>query len=366
MSWRNRALGALAIAGVGAVAGRVAVKRSAKTVRERSDPRLDGLYDLPDDVVHHEIPSADGGMIHAIEKGEGRPLLLVHGITLQSSVWAPQFQQLTDRFRVIAIDVRGHGRSRAGSDKLGRAPAARDIATVLEHFDLCHAIVVGHSMGGMITMVFAGNHADVLNERVDGLVFMDTAVNAVLPPGTGRFLGSVGGRAVRRLESGRRVPNFQATDNDTSLLFARMAFGADPPAKAVEQVRKFLEEVPQTTSLPSGVDLALHDARPALRATKTPSLVLVGSRDLLTPVFAAKRIKNALPNARLVVLPRAGHQLMQERPFEVAALLDEFAAELPPYEAVPPASTAGATAARAEGNGSVDAGAAGNGQRHGA
>ena len=60
-------------------------------------------------------------------------------------------------------------------------------------------------------------------------------------------------------------------------------------------------------------------------ATKTPSLVLVGSRDLLTPVFAARRIASFLPDARLEVLEGAGHQLMQERPYEVARLLDEFA-----------------------------------------
>jgi len=110
-----------------------------------------------------------------------------------------------------------------------------------------------------------------------------------------------------------------------SWLMARAAFGRSPSAKAVDQVRRYLEEVPQSTSLPSWVDLLDHDAREALKATRTPSLVLVGSRDVLTPVFAAKRIASFLPDARFEVLEGAGHQLMQERPREVARLIDDFA-----------------------------------------
>jgi pimeloyl-ACP methyl ester carboxylesterase len=229
----------------------------------------------------------------------------------------------------MAMDVRGHGRSRAGEDGFGRKIAARDVATVLEHFDLYGAVMMGQSLGGMILMEFAGDFPKELEERVAGLVFMDTAAYGILPKPVLPVAQALGRRAVHRLDRGRPVPQWQLGEDDLSWIMARLTFGAQPSSKAVDQVRRFVIEVPQSASLPSGIDLLDHDAREALRATHTPSLVLVGSRDILTPVWAARRIAGFLPYARFEVLPGAGHQLMQERPFEVAALVDDFVAGLP-------------------------------------
>lgn len=317
---------ALLAAGAGATA---AVRREARVVKGRVDPRLDPLYDLPDDVTHHDLAAADGGRIHVVERGAGRPLLLVHGITLQARIWAPQLNIMTDRYRVLAMDVRGHGLSTAGADGFGRRIAARDVKTVLDHFDLRGAIVVGHSMGGMILMEFAGDFPEELAERVAGLVFMDTAAYQLAPKPVLPLAKAMGRRVRARHESGRPIPERAMGDDDLSWVMCRLAFGAHPSARAVDEVRKCGAEVPQATTLPSGIDLLDHDARRALAATHTPSMVLVGSRDLLTPVYAARRIAQFLPNARFEVLKGAGHQLMQERPYEVASLLDEFAAALP-------------------------------------
>ena len=318
----------LAAGAAAAVGGRIALRWSARAIQARTDPALDPLYDLPPDVIHHDIEAADGGSIHVLERGAGRPLLLIHGITLQARVWAPQLHLMADRYRVLAMDVRGHGRSVAGRDGFGRRIAARDVATVLDHFDLHDAVIVGHSMGGMILMEFAGDFPDELARRVAGLVFMDTAAYQIAPKPVLPLAKALGRRVTSRLESGRSVPQRQMGEDDLSWVVTRLAFGSRPPARAVDEVRRCGAEVPQSTALPSGIDLLDHDARKALAATSTPSLVLVGARDLLTPVYAARRIANFLPMARFEVLPGAGHQLMQERPFEVADLLDDFVAGL--------------------------------------
>ncbi|MDA8045860.1 MAG: alpha/beta hydrolase [Actinomycetota bacterium] len=315
--------------GLAAVGGRIALGYSAQAIRSRVDPELDPLYDLPDDVVSHDVPAADGGSLRVLERGAGRPLLLIHGITLQARVWAPQFHLMADRYRILAMDVRGHGASTAGREGFGRAIAARDIESVLEHFDLRHAVIVGHSMGGMILMEFAGQFVDALAHRVAGLVFMDTAAYQIAPKPVLPLAKALGRRVRSRHEAGRPVPQRQMGDDDLSWVLTRLAFGSHPPARAVDEVRRCGAEVPQSTSLPSGIDLLDHDARRALAATSTPSLVMVGSRDLLTPVYAARRIARFLPDARFEVLAGAGHQLMQERPHEVARLLDRFTASLP-------------------------------------
>ena len=317
---------ALSAAGL---AGRLALRASADAIKSRRDPDLDPLYEVPPDVVHHDIPSADGGSIHVIERGSGRPLLLIHGITLQAGVWAPQLHGLSDRYRVLAMDVRGHGLSTAGSDGFGRKIAARDVATVIEKLDLHNVVVVGHSMGGMILMEFAGDFPTLLEERVAGLVFMDTAAYQIAPKVVLPVAKALGAGLRRGLDRGLPVPQRRMGEDDLSWVMTRIAFGSKPPARAVDQTRRFAMEIPQSTSLVSGIDLLDHDARKALQATKTPSLILVGSRDLLTPVYAARRIAEFLPHARFEVLKGAGHQLMQERPAEFARLLDGFVADLP-------------------------------------
>ena len=325
---RAVALGTAAAIGLVAAGGRAALRRSVGATKSRTDAEIDPLLDLPSDVVHHEITAHDGGSLHVIERGSGRPLLLIHGVTLQAGVWSAQFHLMADRYRILALDVRGHGKSLAGTDGFGRTVAARDVATVLDHFDLRDAIIIGHSMGGMITMEFAGDFPDELADRVAGLVFMDTAAYQILPRAVLPVAKLLGHRVSTRFAAGRPVPERKFGDDDISWFMTRLAFGSNPSAKAVAQVRGYLEEVPQSTSLPSWIDLLDHDAREALKQTKTPSLILVGSRDLLTPVFAARRIATFLPDAGFEVLEGAGHQLMQERPYEVARLIDEFAARI--------------------------------------
>jgi pimeloyl-ACP methyl ester carboxylesterase len=283
-------------------------------------PLDDALFDLPDGIVHHHLPTADGGTVHAIELGSGRPLVLLHGITLRSDVWAPQFHQLADRFRVIAVDLRGHGESKAGSAGYGIPRLGDDLATLLEALDLRGAIVVGHSMGGMTVMQFCGDHPDVLHERVAGLVFVATRAHRVMPP-----LVDGGARAlVRRgqavIDAGGQLPA-RATVTTQA---ARLAFGDHPSHKAVRIVAGMGQAMEPAALVPSLGGLIEHDAREALRATHTPSLVVVGTRDLLTPVPSARHLAHLLPDSELVVLPRAGHQLMQERPYELADLLDAF------------------------------------------
>lgn len=287
-------------------------------------PVGDERFQLPPDTTARDLPTRDGGSVHVVERGSGRPLVLLHGITLRSDVWAPQFHDLADRFRVIAVDLRGHGASTAGTDGYGMHRLAADLATVLEDLDLRDAVVVGHSMGGMAVMAFCGDFPEVLHERVAGLVFLATRAHAVLPPYVDRIGRAVVRRGQGRVDRGRALPP-RVTVTPRA---ARLAFGERPSVRAVEIVAEMGQAMAPDALVRSVAGLLEHDAREALAATKTPSLVVVGTRDLLTPVPAARHLARQLPGPELVVLPRAGHQLMQERPDELAILLDAFVARI--------------------------------------
>ena len=292
---------------------------------ERSNRRTDDdLFDLPPGIVDHVIPTRDGGTIHAIEKGQGRPLVLLHGITLRADVWAPQFHDLVDRFRVIAVDLRGHGDSKAGSGGFGLTHLGDDVADLLEALDLRDAIVVGHSMGGMTLMTFCVEHPDTLAQRVAGLVFLDTCAHQVFPPGIDKPLRKLVGRGSDMVAAGRPLPG----GGSAPVGLARLAFGGRPDGRAVRIVAEMGASMDQADFLASADQMFDHDTREGLRQVTTPSMVVVGTRDLLTPVPASRRIARLIPGSELVVLPGAGHQLMQERPAELADLLEGFADKL--------------------------------------
>lgn len=311
----------------GLVGGGAAAERLvAHRVRSRADPLRDRLLVPPPDVRHHTVPTHDGGSLHVLERGEGLPVVLLHGITLNAELWSPQLHDLASDHRVLAVDLRGHGRSRAGEEGYGMGILARDLATVLTKLDLNDALVVGHSMGGMATLNFAVEHPDVCHERVAGLGLVATAAARPFPQALVPRVVGLGATIVDRLDSGRPVPSYRFTGNDLSLFLVRSAFGKHASAAAIEQVRASIEATDDDALQRSLVGIFDHDTIDRLGDVNTPAFVVVGSRDLLTPAPFSRIMAERLPDAELTVLPQAGHQLMQERPDELAALIRDLAA----------------------------------------
>jgi pimeloyl-ACP methyl ester carboxylesterase len=310
---------------IGAIAG---VGLAGRRIRETAHPDTDALLPPPDDVVHRTIGTADGAELHVVERGEGRPVLLLHGVTLQWWVWGAQFNTLSDRYRVLAWDMRGHGRSTVGADGITLEAVADDIATVLEELDLHDAIIVGHSMGGMALGRFCARHEDVMVERCGGLMFLDTSAAPLALPAL--IEGSTRAQEIvrRAAYAGTSRPRMRYAwpDTNTSLLMVRTAFGRDPSARAVEDVREMLAEMDHDHLVAAGRAIVDHDVRKDLAHVKVPAMVVVGSADLLTPVGQSKVLAAAMPGSVLHVIPGVGHQTMQEAPERFAELVDELGA----------------------------------------
>lgn len=317
-----------------AAAAVAATRKAAVRYRAKDPAAADAeVFDLSRmGVTEHRLTTHDGGEILVVEKGpaDARPLVLLHGITLAARVWSYQFRDLTDRYRVIAVDLRGHGASRAGDEGFGLHLLAEDLRTVLEALDLRDAIVVGHSMGGMTLMRFCGDHPEVLDERVAGVVFLATAPIVPIPALAQRVLKALSPRLSKYGD--RRgwdsLPRYALDRSDLGYVLTRRAFGRNPSNTHIELTRQLVAATPQATTLPSGIGLLTHDAEEALQATRTPALVIGGELDNITPVAFSHRIAELIQGSELHVLPEAGHQLMLERPTELAELIDRFAARL--------------------------------------
>jgi len=312
----------------GAVVGAVVVAERllARRIRNRRDPEHDELLVPPDDVRHLTVPSRDGGTLHLLERGEGQPVLLVHGITLNAELWAPQLHGLAEDFRVLSLDQRGHGRSTAGADGYGMGQLGDDIAAVIEGLDLHDVLLVGHSMGGMASLTFAVDHPELRRERLAGLGLVATSAGPPIVPALVPRAVALGAWLIDRLDDGRPVPSLRFSGNDLSLFMIRSVFGKNPSAAAIEQVRASIEGTDDDAMIRlfSGI-IGDYDTVEHLGDIDVPAFVVVGTRDILTPVPFARTMGEGLPDAELTILPEAGHQLMQERPDAIDQLVRDLA-----------------------------------------
>jgi pimeloyl-ACP methyl ester carboxylesterase len=324
MSGRVRQIGWL----LGAFAAGYGAERLAmRSVLGVPDPAADEDWSVPAGAQSHTFPSHDDGEIHTVEVGSGRPLVLVHGVTLSHRLWHYQLHGLSDRYRVIAVDQRGHGKSVAGGNGYGLDLLAHDIADVLERLEVEGAIVVGHSMGGMALMQFCADHEEVLRRRVAGLVFLSTFSKA--PPAMARLMrpAADGGRPQPVIPP-RLAPHFSFPPSDLSFLIARRSFGKRPSPTHVRVARTMHASLEREASYLSWMGICLHDATESLSRIDLPSVVVVGTEDRLTPVAEAQKLAGHIPGSQLIVVPDLGHMIMLEDPDRLAEVIDKLAADL--------------------------------------
>lgn len=320
----KKVLGAGALGGAMlAIGGVVAVNIRGSRLRRRPGTALDPILRSAD-VIHHQIETPDGASIHVAECGSGpRTLVLLHGVTLQWWVWSALIQLATTDHRVLAWDMRGHGRSHSGTEGVTLDAAADDLALVLETLDVRNATVIGHSLGGMTLGVFVHRHADVSFERVAQLIFLSTSAATMSIKGLAGGLGLGSAVLSKMAFASVRRPRlaYPWKDTDISASMVAMAFGDNVTGPMIEDVRKMLAECPPLTLAEAGASIAVHDVRATLAEVKQPTTVIVGTKDRLTPLAHARQLAATIPGAELIVVPGMGHQMMQEDPERLIAIV---------------------------------------------
>jgi pimeloyl-ACP methyl ester carboxylesterase len=325
----RRRTGVAGAALVGTGLAYVLQRSRAKRWRAGADELTAAGLTMPSDLEHHFVTTGDGGRIHAVDAGAGPAIVFIHGITLGVGVWARQFRQLTGTHRVIAVDLRGHGQSMGGSGGYSFERLADDIVTVLEHLEVTGAVVVGHSMGGMVLQIAAIRRADALKARVAGIVLLATDAGPTIPGPVGRPMGIATARvAWRAARFAERHGKGVYPDSDLATWGARVCFGAHPNPADVELVRSISAAVSPRAMAELLGPLFEFDVRTDLGRIELPTLVVVGTRDLLTPPRRARDVAARIPGARLEVLEGCGHLVMLERADTLDDLLERFSAEL--------------------------------------
>jgi pimeloyl-ACP methyl ester carboxylesterase len=244
----------------------------------------------------------DGLRLHVAEAGDGPALLLIHGLTASHAVWEPMLAAFADRWRVIALDLPGHG----ASDKPD-APYTVDffagmVRSLARELDVREAVVAGSSLGGQIALELAAWYPSFVRALV--LAAPAVGYSAAMRP-VGQALQMLTGPRVLRASL---TQFFQQNFHDRTrighvtrrrILEERLA-APDFPAFARAVARSL-----------GGVLTA--EAQPLERVTQ-PVLVVWGRQDRLVPLARSTRLLRRLPHARLHVLEQCGHLPMLEQP----------------------------------------------------
>ncbi|MCW2777226.1 MAG: alpha/beta hydrolase [Frankiales bacterium] len=326
------ALGALVgVVALGGAIGLSAERYAIGRTRLRPDPsREEPFFSLPADRTR-TVTTPDGVRLHVEEVGPeqaAQTVVLVHGYTQEMAVWHYQRKALAadGRLRVVLYDHRSHGRSTRSRPELSTIDQlGADLQQVLEEVvPTGDVVLVGHSMGGMTIMALADRAPELFGPRVRGVALVSTSTgklaqlslhlpSALEPVATRSLPWLTRGLRSRAalLERGRRL------GSDLAFLVARRgAFGSTDVSPAlVEFVEAMLARTPVDVMADFFDTFASHDKLKALGALLgIPVLVLVGSKDLLTPVAHSQAIAAALPEAQLVVVEGCGHMVVLERP----------------------------------------------------
>jgi pimeloyl-ACP methyl ester carboxylesterase len=280
------------------------------------------------------VVSADGTELHAEAFGpaDGHTVVLAHGWTEQLSFWGPVITRLTDRGqRVVAYDLRGHGRSGPAVendyslDRFGEDVAAVLDATVDVESTPPRTTVVGHSLGAMSIVAWAGAH-DV-EDRADAVALVNTGLGELV---AGSLLVGELARWLNHPRVGRAVLGFAAplvpfSSPVSQAVIRYAAFGPSATDGDVAFYERMLIDCPADVRAACGVALSDLDLWSAAAGLTVPTLVVAGDRDRLTPPEHGRRIAEMLPrSAGLVVLEETGHMSPLERPRELVDALGEL------------------------------------------
>jgi len=239
--------------------------------------------------------------------GSGPVLVLLHAFPFDSRMWRQTATALAGQHQVITPDMRGFGLSDLGSGGFSIADLADDLAALLDALDLSAATVGGISMGGYVALAFARRHRD----RLKSLILADTKAAADSPEarqGREAAISLVEKQGVAALLE-KQIPRLLSTSASDSLRADVRALGAQQAETVIAAIRALRDRPDRTAELP---EIAV------------PTLVVVGNDDALSPPAEARAMAAAMPNARVVEIPGAGHLSNLENPDSFTAALAGF------------------------------------------
>jgi len=217
-------------------------------------------------------------------------ITMSHGLLADHRMWDPQIAALASRFRVLRYDIRGHGASDAPEGPYSFEVLDADLVALLDALKIPRTHFLGHSIGGMIGQRFAAMHP----ARIDRLLLAGTSATT---PVVSAWQGW--------LESIARAGMGGIVESMLDRWFDEDFRAANP--KEVARVADAVRASPQAGFVGSAHMIMALDHMPLLPRIKAPTLILVGALTRSASVADGEAMRDAIPDARMVVIPGARH-----------------------------------------------------------
>jgi pimeloyl-ACP methyl ester carboxylesterase len=260
----------------------------------------------------------NGESLAYIDRGEraGPAVVLIHGYTDNARDWVPMLPYLSKRYRLILVDIRGHGQSSKPECCYTRLDFAYDIKLLLDALGVQKADIVGHSLGSIIAQTFA----EYWPERTSHVVLISSTGGS--PPGRPKKPPQFDFAAeIRKLK--------EPIEADSPFMIAWWDSPTPVDPDFIRRQRKDAASIPLRVWL-AVLDQALPanniygDLQNSLPRLKAPTLLIWGSKDPIMEEDVRQSLRDALPNAKVKTFDGLGHNPFWEDPRSVAEVINAF------------------------------------------
>ena len=234
------------------------------------------------------------------DAGLGLPVVLLHGYPFNRTLWNEQVGALSNSYRVITPDLRGHGESDASPAAATMNRMAQDVAALLDHLEIHRAVVGGLSMGGYVALAFYKQFPS----RVRALVLADTRAQA----------DTEEGKQTRHQQAEKALAEGMAGIADSMLPKLLTPDTVSKRPEVVKRVRDMMLKTKPEGAAGALLGMAERDDQTSLLSQiSCPTLILVGQEDQITPVKDSEKMHREIAGSRLVVIENAAHVSNLER-----------------------------------------------------
>jgi pimeloyl-ACP methyl ester carboxylesterase len=258
-------------------------------------------------MLHVEV---NGNSIAYERVGDGPAVVLLHGFTQDSRVWQPQIEGLSDQFTVIAWDAPGAGQSSDPHEPFGISGWVENLAGLLDAIGIHQAHILGLSWGGILAQEFYRQHS----ERILSLILADTYAG---------WKGSLP-EPIPQERLAACLQDAALPPGDFVTKYLPGMFSESPPHAAREWLSAVMSGFHPIGFRMMAASSAEADTRDLLPTIRVPTLLIWGDADQRSPMRVAYQLRDAIPSARLSVIPGAGHVSNLEAPDRFNALVLAF------------------------------------------